>query len=187
MRWNVNYHPYSQPLTRNDFWNDGSNTTNSANTGYISMKNLSVLTSYLKILENIYFPEGNREPDQQDEYIRVILGEQGYTAAKSSEEVSQAAAIAYEFMIGSMNTRVDAIINRAYMDDPAEGVMTLGLMDQYRTKKKSYDIYKELGTANTFNTIEKDTTYLGQISSTATKWSSLPLCYGVKLEDVYHW
>ena len=27
MEWNVNYHPYSQPLTRTAFWSDNSNTT----------------------------------------------------------------------------------------------------------------------------------------------------------------
>lgn len=183
MRWNVNYHPYSQPLTRNDFWNDGSNTVNNTGTGYISMKNLGVLNAYLKNLENRYFPEGSREAGQEEEYIRVILGEQGYIASDSSAEVSQAAAIAYEFMIGSMNTRVEAIINRAYMDDPAEGVMTLGLKYRNGTKKKAYSVYKELGTEKTLTGESKK--YLGYIGSGAQSWSALPLCKGVEPGDVY--
>ena len=39
VQWNVNYHPYSHPLNRNDFWSDNGNTTASWNTPYISMKN----------------------------------------------------------------------------------------------------------------------------------------------------
>jgi hypothetical protein len=138
MRWNVNFHPYSQPLTRNDFWNDNSNTTSSESTRYISMKNLSVLTNYLGKLEKKYFP------DKGSGYIRVILGEQGYIAANKSQEASQAEAIRREFEIAYANTRVDSVINRAYKDDPAEGVMTLGVMYKNETKKKAYYTLKAI-------------------------------------------
>jgi hypothetical protein len=141
MRWNVDYHPYSQPLTKNDFWNDYyGNTTDSLNTLYISMQNLSVLTNYLGTLEKQYFP--GKDTTGRG-YIRVILGEQGYIAANPSQEESQATAIATEFEIANANTRVDSVINRAYNDDPAEGVMTLGIMYRNDTKKKAYYTMKD--------------------------------------------
>lgn len=37
MEWHVDYHPYSNPLYRNDFWNDWSSTSGSEYTSYISM------------------------------------------------------------------------------------------------------------------------------------------------------
>lgn len=128
MEWHVDYHPYSNPLYRNDFWNDWSSTSGSEYTSYISMNNLWVLTNYLKKIESRYGikntdDDGNPDPTGG---IRVILGEQGYIAANSSQEASQAAATAYEFYIASANTKVDAIMNRAYLDDSAEGIMTLG-------------------------------------------------------------
>lgn len=61
----------------------------------------------------------------------------------SSQERQQAAALAYAFYIGSMNTRVDAIINRAYVDAKEEGRMTLGLMYTGEKKKEAYNMYKE--------------------------------------------
>ena len=80
--------------------------------------------------------------------IRVILGEQGYIAANSSQEDSQAAATAYEFYIASANTKVDAIMNRAYLDDSAEGIMTLGLRYNWSAKnhpaKKAYSVVKHI-------------------------------------------
>lgn len=136
MQWNVNFHPYSNPLPRNDFWNDYSSTNWSWGTRYISMQNLTVLTDYLSYLENAY----GKEPGS----IRVILGEQGYIASNWGMEGQQAAAIAYEFYLASANTRVDAMINRAYKDDPAEGIMTLGVMYQNDSPKQSYSVFKAM-------------------------------------------
>ena len=76
VQWNVNYHPYSHPLNRNDFWSDNGNTTASWNTPYISMKNINVLTDYLGNIESSYGKPGGS--------IRVILGEIGFSAVKGN-------------------------------------------------------------------------------------------------------
>lgn len=142
MQWNVNYHPYSQPLTRADFWNDSSNTTNSSNTSYISMKNIKVLTDYLGKIEEKYKKEKGS--------IRVILGEQGFTAVKgnSGQEKKQAAALGYGYYIAAFNNRVDAYIIRTYLDDKEEtrSGLYLGLMSSSHKKKKAYDVYKYVDT-----------------------------------------
>ncbi|MCC8139440.1 MAG: DUF5722 domain-containing protein [Lachnospiraceae bacterium] len=152
MRWNVNYHPYSQPLTKVDFWSPTSDTVNNANTAYISMYNLSVLTDYLETLEKTYNIQENCVDsigEGETEYIRVILGEQGYTAVpgNSSQESLQASAISQLHTIAMNNTRVDAYMNRAYLDDTSEAAsgLYLGLMNSSGNyKKKSYYTFRDL-------------------------------------------
>ena len=134
MLWSIAYHGYSYPLTRNDFWNDSSNTTNSTSTKYISMKNISVLTKYAATLEQKYSkPSGS---------IRVILSEQGYNAGKG--EYSQAEALARGYYIAEFNNRIDAFIIRAIQDAKEEvsGGLKLGVKDIYDAKRTSYYVYE---------------------------------------------
>lgn len=155
MQWNVDYHPYSQPLTRVDFWKDGSNTTNSFGTPYISMKNIKVLTDYLGTLEVKY--------GKATGSIRVILGEQGFTAVQgnSGAETQQAAALGYGYYIAAFNTRVDSYIIRSYLDDPVEmrTGLYMGLMSFSHKKKAAYEIYKYIDT-------DQSTTYMKKYLST---------------------
>lgn len=143
IQWNVNYHSYAQPLTNTTFWNDSSNTQNSVNTPYISMKNIQVLTTYLSTIENKYGLRANS--------IRVILGEIGFSgiAGNSSSEKYQAAALGYGYYIAMFNTRIDSYIIRAYLDDPVETAakLYLGLRNNNgKIGKKSYSVYKYLDT-----------------------------------------
>lgn len=162
MQWNVNYHPYSQPLTRNDFWNDGSNTTGSKNTPYISMKNIKVLTDYLTKIESKY--------KKKKGSIRVILGEQGFSAVKgkTSAEKTQAAALGYGYYIAAFNSRVDAYIIRTYLDDPAEtrGGLYLGLMSASHKKKQAYNVYKFIDTEQSAEYMKK---YLSTVGISSWK------------------
>lgn len=159
VEWNVNYHAYSQPLTRTTFWRDTSNTKNSASTKYISMKNVRVLTDYLADMEEKYNkPEGS---------IRVILGEHGYTAVlgKFTEERAQAAALGYGYYIAMFNDRIDAYIIRAYLDDPEETRSGLylgltGYKNGQQIRKESYGIYKRIDTKDSLEYMQ---TYLSLI------------------------
>ena len=188
MEWHVDYHPYSNPLYRNDFWNDWSSTSGSEYTSYISMNNLWVLTNYLKKIENRYGikntdDDGNPDPTGG---IRVILGEQGYIAANSSQEASQAAATAYEFYIASANTKVDAIMNRAYLDDSAEGIMTLGLRYNWSAKnhpaKQAYRVVKHMDDPDALTNATVNQ-YARYVRSGASKWTNI--LSGLKTETFY--
>lgn len=188
MEWHVDYHPYSNPLYRNDFWNDWSSTSGSEYTSYISMNNLWVLTNYLKKIESRYGiqntdDDGNPDPTGG---IRVILGEQGYIAANSSQEDSQAAATAYEFYIASANTKVDAIMNRAYLDDSAEGIMTLGLRYNWSAKnhpaKKAYSVVKHMDDPDALTNATVNQ-YARYVRSGAFKWTNI--LSGLKTETFY--
>lgn len=140
IEWNVAFHPYSAPLTRTDFWNDYSNTSNSTSSPFISMRNLNYLTSYLGTVEKKYGKNSGS--------IRVILSEQGWTSLNYGE-YTQATAIAWAYYIAEFNSRVDAFIIRAEMDDWEE--MRAGLymgLKNYAidTKKTSYYVYKYMDT-----------------------------------------
>lgn len=138
--WNVALHPYSAPLTRTDFWNDYSNTTDGYGTRFISMRNIHVLTSYVAYLESAY----GKEPDS----IRVILSEQGWTSSLGYGEYNQAFAIAFGYYIAEFNDRIDAFIIRAEIDDWAEEQMGLAMGLKYRdeSKKLAYYVYKYMDT-----------------------------------------
>ncbi len=124
MQWNVNYHPYSDPLGKAEFWNNTSSTSDSSNSKYISMRNINVLTDYLSQLESRYGKASGS--------IRVILGEFGYSAnaGNTSQEQHQAAALGYGYYIAMANSRMDSYIIRAYQDAPEEGKLKLGLPHQ---------------------------------------------------------
>lgn len=142
MEWSIAYHAYSYPLTRCDFWNDNSNTTNSTSTRYISMKNISVLTDYAASLEQTY----NKEPGS----IRVILSEQGYNSGASnaygqgSGHALQAEALARAYYTAEFNDRIDAFIIRAVQDAAEEvaGGLYLGLRSQKDKKKIALFVYE---------------------------------------------
>ncbi len=134
IQWNVAFHPYSQPLTRVDFWNDYSNTTDSIWSPHISMRNINQLCGYLSSMESTY----KKEPGS----IRLILSEQGWTS--TAGESAQAEAILRGYYIAEFNDRVDAFIIRAEVDDSEEMStgLYLGLRNQNDTKKTSYYAYK---------------------------------------------
>ena len=166
MRWNVNYHPYSQPLNQTDYWNDYSNTTDNVNTRYISMRNIQILTDYLASLESQYGKSNGN--------IRVIIGELGYSGigGNQNQENSQAAALGYGYYKAMFNTRIDAYIIRAYMDDPAEtkSGLYLGLRrnDNAQSSKISYSLYKNLDTSESLNYMNQYKGILG-----VSSWESV--------------
>ncbi len=134
MKWSIAYHGYSYPLTRCDFWNDYTYTTNNVSTRYISMKNISVLTEYAAALEDKYDkPEGS---------IRIILSEQGYNAGQGAE--LQAHALARGYYIAEFNDRIDAFIIRAVIDDVDEtrGGLYLGIRSWDEKKRISFYVYE---------------------------------------------
>lgn len=134
MEWSIAYHAYSYPLTRVDFWNDYTNTSNSMSTRYISMNNITVLTNYAASLEKTYKkPTGS---------IRILLTEQGYSYSGGSD--NQAMAIARGYYLAEFNNRIDAFIIRAIVDDSEEaaGRLYFGLMNSQQEKRTAFYVYE---------------------------------------------
>ena len=155
MQWNVNYHPYSDPLGKAEFWNNTSSTSDSSNSKYISMRNINVLTDYLSQLESRYGKASGS--------IRVILGEFGYSAnaGNTSQEQHQAAALGYGYYIAMANSRIDSYIIRAYQDAPEEGKLKLGLRTKNDVAKESYQVYKYLDTSESETYMNKYLSIVG--------------------------
>ena len=126
--WSVAWHPYAPVLNSSAstawenkvIWNSPS-VTHDINTRYVCGSNLEVLTDYIR---------GNWGSSH-----RVILSEQGYDA--SGSEAYQSAFIAYTFYAAQFNDMVDAVIFRAYIDNPAEGGLLLGLLSGSAAKMNS--------------------------------------------------
>ena len=112
IEWGVAFHPYGNPLTEAEWWND--NATFNENAIFISMENISVLTGYL-------CKNGLRNPDGSVKH--VILSEQGYTSHSFNQgnvEWKQAAALAYAYYVTEANPYIDAFIAMREVDAKPE-------------------------------------------------------------------
>ena len=148
LKWNLAYHAYSAPLTYTNFWH-GYGISNNAHTPYVTMKNLNVLTNYVK--------------KKYGSSVRIILSEQGYSS--SWGQANQAAALAYSYYIAACNPMVDAFIIRSYRDAPEEVAqgLAMGIVG-----KEAFQVYKYMDTSSSFRYTRK---YLHLIG--AKSWNSI--------------
>ena len=71
----------------------------------------------------------------------VILSEMGYTSAGINGEAKQAKAL-WLSLDKARDLGVDAIHIRAWMDDPNDGELLLGLLKRDGTQKKAFAVWK---------------------------------------------
>lgn len=148
LKWNLAYHAYSCPITYTRFWK-GYGTTNDENSPYITMKNINVLTNYIK--------------RNYGSSVRIILSEQGYSSVDG--EAEQAAALAYSYYIAACNPMIDSFIIRSYTDHPVEVAqgLRMGIAG-----KEAFNVYKNMDTSKS----EQYTNgYLGLIG--ASSWRQI--------------
>lgn len=136
VNWNLAYHPYASIMTDSNIWNSRNAfkfTTDSEFTDFISAKNLTVLTDYVK--ENF------------GEDVRIILSEQGFTVY-NGQEASAAAALAYTYYAAEFNDMIDATMFRSLRDDPSEmrDRFYFGLLNGDGSKRMAYDVFKYMDT-----------------------------------------
>ena len=107
--WNIAYHPYNISQYVVDIMSTSSSVTNSENTRIITMKNLNVLTNFVK--------------KNYTKNCRVILSEQGYSSVTSGKDTSkeQARSIALAYYIAQQNSMVDSLILHRQVDHTGEG------------------------------------------------------------------
>jgi len=150
--WGIAFHPYANPLTEAEWWND--NAEMSENAGFISMQNLSVLTDYLQ--KSVL-----RDPDGGVK--KVILSEQGFTSYSNNQgnvEWKQAAAYAYAYYVAESNPYIQALIVMRQKDAAVEAMDGLHQGMWYdnveRTlctfaKKPVWTVWKYIDTAHSFD------------------------------------
>lgn len=148
LKWNLAYHAYSAPLTDTLFWR-GWGTTDNENSPYITMKNLQVLTNYIK--------------RNYGSSTRIILSEQGYSSNPGQQY--QAAALAYSYYLAACNPMVDSFIIRSYWDHPVEVAqgISMGIAG-----KEAFQVYKYMDTSKSEKYTKK---YLKVIG--AKSWKKL--------------
>lgn len=148
LKWNLAYHAYSFPISYTNFWK-GYGITDNINSPGITMKNINVLTDFIR--------------EQYGSSVRVILSEQGYTSTWG--ETNQAAALAYSYYIAACNPMIDAFIIRSYSDDPVEVAqgLCMGIAG-----KESFEVFKYMDTPQSAQYTDK---YLGVIG--AGSWSEI--------------
>lgn len=168
--WNVAFHPYTANIFEPSFWDDSSCpagmsylVTNSTNSPFVTMKNLNVLTDYVK---NTYGKEH-----------RIILSEIGFNGAGSSNQTKQAAALAYAYNKAACNDMVDAFIIRTYRDDAGEAAQGLyfGLTDSNGKKRPAYNVFKYMDTKKAEKYTKKYVKTCG-----GSSWKSLVKGYSTK-------
>ena len=144
VNWNLAYHAYNQPLSDPCFWSgaNASMFTNDANsTTFITMRNIQVLTDYVK--------------NKFGSKTRIILSEQGFSS--TSGQTNQAAAIALAYYKAACNPMIDAFIIRSYKDEAHEIALGLamGLKDANGKKKTAYNIFANMDSSKSLKYTEK--------------------------------
>ncbi len=161
LKWNLAYHAYSAPLTYTNFWH-GYGITNNAHTPFVTMKNLDVLTNYVK--------------KKYGSSVRIILSEQGYSSTWG--QANQAAALAYSYYIAACNPMVDAFIIRSYRDAPEEVKQNLAMGI---VGKEAYQVFKYMDTSQSFRYTNK---YLHMIGAKSWK-KAVPHYKKSRLKKMY--
>ena len=162
--WQVAYHPYPVPLTNAAFWNTGAYykklTVDSVDTAMINMKNVHVVTDYLK-REDFLTDSG--------EARHVLLSEQGFTSSSGGEGV-QAAAFAYAYYLAEANSQINGFLLNRQTDAPEEVAQGLafGLNHSNGAHKQVYNVFKKIDTAESASATEFAKSILG-----ISDWSSV--------------
>ena len=138
--WGLSFHPYNSPLYDPYAWNGPAVwVQNSITSPYITMQNLGILIDYMH-QSSFLNPAG--------EVRSISLAEIGYTSSFGNEQ--QEASIVYGFLNAASFPEIDSFILFRQTDEASEmeSHLALGLFDLNGNKKPSYEIYKNLGTAN---------------------------------------
>ena len=138
--WGLSYHPYNSPLYDPYAWNGPAVwVKNNLSTPYITMQNIDLLIDYMH-RDKFLNPNG--------EVRSISLAEIGYTSAFGSE--NQEASIAYGYLKAASIPDIDSFILFRQTDEAyeMESNLALGLYDLEGNKKPSYEMYKNLGSAN---------------------------------------
>lgn len=149
--WGLAYHPYSEPMTEPEFWDDFNTgqVTYYEDSPVVNFANLSLLTDYMQ------------HPDMRDRqgHVRhIILSEEGFTSmsvTRGEVQALQAAAFAYAYYIADSNLFIDSFILSRQVDAPSElqsslafGLWTTSSITdaniQPAQKKLIWDVFKNI-------------------------------------------
>jgi hypothetical protein len=128
--WGIAYHPYPENIFEPKTWNDVSPTF-SMNTTRITFKNLEVINAWIKKPENKYLGTRKRT---------LWLAENGTNSLSYEEKdlKEQAAGLAYAWKKFKNLDGIDAFLYHAWVDNPAEFGLRLGLRRFHNDETSPY-------------------------------------------------
>ena len=112
----ISINPYPSELSMTDYWNDGK-ATDDVETAYLTMKNLSVLTEYVKRAPLLY--QGHSRP--------IVVGEFGLSGKADENEDLQAAAYLHAYTAVCRYEEIEAFIWHRHVDHAGEKGLYYGL------------------------------------------------------------
>ena len=142
--WHIAYHPYNVDLGSADIMASSAAVTGKANSAIVTMKNLGVLTRYVR--------------DKYSRKCRIILSEQGYSSVTGGKNAAadQARNVALAYYIAQNNSMVDALILHRQVDHSLEaadgaayGLYTSSGGENALEKKPAWDTYRLADTTRT--------------------------------------
>ncbi|MBQ7821780.1 MAG: hypothetical protein IJ391_05810 [Clostridia bacterium] len=157
--WALAINPYASDTSVTEFWND-EKATDSLDTQYITMKNLDVLSEFMR-LENMTSDNGVRD---------IIISEFGihgsFEEARNND--CQAAAYALAYAIADQNDDIDAFLYYRHVDHPAEpvhfGLWTSNAISPLtpENKKAIYTIFENVDTKDYSGGLEMAHAFIGE-------------------------
>ncbi len=155
--WSLAINPYASDPANTEFWNDPK-ATSLPDTQYVTMKNLDVLTDYMKDAKLTY--NGN----VRDIIISSFGISGNYNNTDNAER--QAAAYALAYIIAEANEHIDAFIYYRQIDHPQE-LQKFGLWSTSSLssptpdyKKPIYGIFRDVDSDNYAKGIEMAKSYV---------------------------
>ena len=139
--WCIAYHPYNISQYEPNIMSSSASVTDSEDTRIITMKNLKVLTGFVK--------------KNYSKNCRIILSEQGYSSVTSGRDTSaeQARNVALAYYIAQQNDMVDSLILHRQVDHTGEGerygLYTSWGGENASAQKPSWKSYKYAETTKT--------------------------------------
>lgn len=159
-KWNLAYHAYNGDMNQPSITDPQKyGTTNDLNTPIITMKNLSVLTNYIR---NTY-----------GEGTRIILSEQGYSSLWNGANVSaqQSESVALSYYLAMADPMVDSFIYYTQVDQnlltkvgSAYGLWKVSRKEKATSKKPSWSVYKYMDTDQSTEVLDRARSLSGQMT-----------------------
>ena len=149
--WGLSFHPHPLPLNNAQFWNIPKAylglklISNNENTKMIIPSNIAVLNNYMMRPEMLKADGTPRS---------VIISEMGFTsssAAYTTNQQIQAAAMVYAYKLTSQQPLIEAVIIHRQIDEIAEIAsdgMAVGIRNADGSPKVAYDVYKHMDKGN---------------------------------------
>ena len=141
-RWNLAYHAYNGDMTQPSITaSQKYGTTNTLDTPLITMKNLSVLTNYIR--------------SRYGTGTRVILSEQGYSSTYQGKNANagQSDAVALSYYLAMADPMVDSFVYYSHLDQTflkkagaSYGLWNVSKSDNATSKKPSWSVFKYMDT-----------------------------------------